>query len=334
MAEELLAGWDDDEPGQPQAAAVEEPPEEEADSGEGLAADAPEESEEEPDQDEGAPVEEGEEGPPPTGDEGEEAPEDDPEVQALLARYNNDPQAALRAHVELRRAYDRQGTETGQLRGRIAQMEADARRAARFSTAGGQFLSPEQHEWVEQAAGSGQQVAYIQQAVEAGEFGLARAVTDQWAMEDPYSASRIATLVDQAEQELLAAQQPQGFDQGTFVSVLADAYPDMPSYEPQMVEVVQRLGIQHPLVAAARSGDPEAAMRGWVGIYEIAKAGNASVKNAKDQIKQKNKQAAATAREEAVVTSRSASPQRSETPPEKRIFPGLTLGELQAEWDK
>lgn len=59
------------------------------------------------------------------GEETEEAPPEatrDPEIDAFLSRYGNDPNAALRAAVELDKLRGRQGDELGQLRQELAEL--------------------------------------------------------------------------------------------------------------------------------------------------------------------------------------------------------------------
>jgi hypothetical protein len=173
----------------------------------------------------------------------------------------------------------------------------------------------------------------VQQAIEAGEFGLARAVCDRWAEESPYEAGRIAQQVDAAEwQSQQRATEPVQVDHEALIGVLVEHFPEMPQYEQQMLTTMSSLGAGHPLVQDAQSNDPETAARGVLGIYEIARAQTASVQTTRTKLKRDGRKAADDARARAVVSSAQATPNAGETPRSKQIMPGLTLEELDEAW--
>ena len=311
----------------------EEAPEESPDDEEG------EEDEEEPEPEEAS--EESEE-----EDEGDEVPASDfdspdPEVQAYLARFEGSVERALKGAVELQRVLGKQGREKGTLDRRVAELEAELAQARMFDGQSGPgFLSEEQQTWIGSALESGAPINFVRDAVQVGEFDLARALTDQWAEQQPYQAMRAAQLVDQAEQHAAFSQQQQAvesppvYEEPEFVAALTQAYPDMPQFEPQMVSVVRNLGDGHPLVQASRSPDPQEAARGLVGIYEIARASSASVRSARETVKRKKTQDGRAARAAAQVTSGEASPAATEGTRPRMIAPGLTLEALDAEWER
>ena len=259
---------------------------------------------------------------------------DDAEVLALLGRYENDPVRALKAYGELQRAFSRQGRDKNALGQRIEELEGQLAQAQMF-TQQPSFLTEEQQAWVEEAVNSGSQQAYIRQAVEAGEFNLARAVVEQWSTEAPYPALRAGQMVDQIEQQWFQAQQPaESFDHSELLQILSEHYPELPRYEQEMVQTISALGEGHPLVVAARSGSPEEAARGIIGLYEIARAKTTTVATTKETVKRKQKEAGATARKNAVVSSAESSPAATQAPRPTQIAPGLTWEQYMEELDK
>lgn len=262
---------------------------------------------------------------------------DDPEVRAFLARYQDDLEKALKGAVELTRTLNRQGQEKNAALRRAQELETELqnRRAMDNTTA---YLNEEQRNWVQEAAESGSPRNYVQAAVREGEFQLARAVCEAWADVSPYEAARTAAQVDQAEQvarEQYFAQQPEPVvDHPALMEVLVQHFPDMPSYEEQMVGALVALGPGHPLAEDARSNDPETAARGIIGIYEIARASTATVKQTREQLKQRRQAAADEARANGVVSSATATPTPTEKPRSQRqLGPGLTLEQLDEAFD-
>ena len=257
----------------------------------------------------------------------------DPAILAYLARYDNSPEKALKAAVELQRVITRQGTEKNQALARVQELEQELAQAQMFQS-GPAWLSDEQREYVNGAVASDNPLPWVQQAVKAGEFDLARAITEEWANESPFPAMRAAQMVDQAEAQSSYEPQPQGqgFDQSHLLELLVDNFPEMPRYEQQMVTALQKLGDNHPLVLAAKSQDPQEAARAIIGLYEIAKASSTSVASARQKVRQKAKEDAAAARQAAVVSSGSASPSGGETPRKMMIAPGLSLEDLDSEF--
>jgi hypothetical protein len=345
----LLEGWDEEAQGTSAATDVPQPTLSEAE---------PEEAEEEvegTDEEEGEDEGEDEAAEAETPDEEEEAGEDegeeegdesvvealavagfdtsDPDIRAFLAQYQNDPVKALTAAAHLRRAFDRQGTDLGQARQRAAELESQIARARMLG--GGAPLSEEQHSWAEGAAASAAPGAYVQQALDAGEFDLARAVCSYWARESPYEAARAGLVVDQAESQLVQrAQAPVEAPTEDIVEALKSNVPGFREWEPQMVAVFNNLGPGHHLVQEARSNNIDVSMRALMSIFEIAQASTASVQEQRSEIRKRARAASSSAKAKAAVTSSSNSTgSPKETPrSEVQILPGLTLEDLETEF--
>lgn len=302
---------------------VEEPATEESEEPE-------EESEEEEpeDEDEEEDEEEEEEG----AEEGEPVvayETDDIEIRAFLAKYEGDLDKALRGAADLHRLVGRQGQEKNYLTERVSELEAELERMRAFASFGGAF-SEEQREWIETAASSGNPAGYINQALEQGEFELARAVVQEWAREDPYNAMRAGQFIDQTESSAASYVEP--IDMGRLLDALKTEIPELPNYSLQMAQVVRTLGDDHPLVQDARSADLQLAANAIVRIYEYAKASSATVTRAREQVRAEQRENGAVAKRKAVVSSASASPSATETPRAVRLGPGLTLEQLEAEF--
>jgi len=318
-----------------EGAEVTEPEEEEEEeSADETGEDEGEESEEEGDE---AETEEGDEEEVEEGEGEAEFASDDPEVQAWLRRYNGDVERALKGAAQIEKAMGRQSHKVNVLGQRIQELEGELANAQSFQ--GAQILlTEEQRNWVAEANSSGNPSLYVREAVRAGEFDLARAVCADWGQTDAFQALRAAQLVDQAEMQLYesaTASEPQApVDHGVLLDVLAEHFPDLPQYEQEMVRTVEQLGENHPLVAEARSQNPEVAARGIIGIFEIARASTHAVSSTRDKIKNGHREAASGARRKAVVASADASPIPSEAPRAVRIGPGLTLEQLDEEWSR
>lgn len=314
----------------------------EAEQQEGEAEDSPESGEEEADEEADAADEQSEE-----EDEEQQLEDevtalfetDNPRIKAFLDKYGGDPEKALAAAAHLEQVLGRQGLQMGEQAEQIRALEGELNQLRAFGP-GGNVLTPEQREWATQAIESEQPVAYVQEAMRAGEFTLARAICDGWSQDAPYEAARLAQHVDAVEQQARMMQQQQAlteqqavpFDTNVLMEVLVENYPDMKDYEQQMVASLEALGPAHPLVQDARSQDPETAAKGIIGLYEIARAQTASVKSTRSRLKRDSRQAADDARAAAVVTSASASPKPTEAPRPREIMPGLTLEALDEAW--
>jgi len=256
---------------------------------------------------------------------------DNPEIRAYLAKYGGDLGEALRGATELQRVIGRQGSEKAALAQRVAELEAFVEQQQAFAPTVG-FLTAEQQQWVEEAVTSGNPGLYVQRAAQEGEFGLARAVANEWVREQPADGLRALQYLD-GEERRAQTPEPQPVDTGVLLDVLAENIPDMRAYEAQMIGVLNQLGPGHPLVHDAKSGDVNVAARGIIGIYEIARASSASVRSAKNDLKRKHRQQAEDEREGAVVSSASSAPSASETPRrQQRLMPGLTLEQFDAEF--
>jgi len=339
MNRAILEAWDEEEEGEitpppPAAPPVVEPEQEEPETEE------EEETTEEPEEVVSAetvapePGDEPEQEEEEEGEEGEEEaePGEDPEIQAFLAKYQGDQEKALKGAAELQRAYGRQGGELNQLREQNAQLQQMLTEAQTFA-GGGVPLNEEQRGWVEEAAASVNPGAYIRQALSQNEFELARAVCREWAHENPFEANRAGQYIDLAENQAYeTAQAPQQVTTDDVLQALGNAMPELNSWWPTMATVTRNLGSEHPLVQEARSTDADTAMRGVIGIYEIARASSASVSEAKKEIKRRNRESADGARKRATVTSGATSPKTTETPRPRTIMPGLTMEDLDTEF--
>lgn len=342
VTEQILSAWDDDDDDETSEGAVVEQPVEEQPE-EVVGEEQPEEDEqdgEEPEEQEGQEEDEEEEVVEEES-EGEEEEDDvlaeysDPEIRAYLSKYQNDPERALKAAVNLQRVLGRQGQEKAVLTRRVQELEAQMVEQQAFQT--GALLSPEQQQWVGEATESGNPGMFVQQAVQAGEYELARAVCAEWARESPYEALRVSQAVDGAEQRAYQQQYQQieeePVDHGLLLDTLVSNFPEMPIYETQMISTLNNLGPAHPLVQDAQSNDLRTAAKAIINIYEIARAQTVSTKNTRDQVRAKTKTDAAEARRRAVVSSSNAQPNPSEAPRARTIMPGLTLEQLEAEWE-
>jgi hypothetical protein len=341
VAESLIQGWDDDE--DQGVTEVAQPTVSEAEPEEGAEVEAPEpEQGEEP----VAQPEEGEEEAGEDGDEEDAVEEEegvealaldgfdvsDAEILAYLAQYQNDPVKALRAATELRRAFGRQGTDLAAVRQRNQLLEHQMAQARMLS--GGVALSQEQHEWAEGAAASTNPGGFIEQAMNAGQFDLARAVCTYWAREDPFNASRAGQWVDSVEYQQSV---PQAVEAPTedIVDALKAKVPGFADWEPQMVAVFQNLGPSHHLVQEAQSNNVDVSMRALLSIFEIAQASSASVEEQRTEIKKRARAESTSAKAAAAVTSSTNAPSTpTETSRDVQIMPGLTLGDLETEFAK
>ena len=340
VTDQILSAWDDDE--EAEGAVVEQPAEEQPEEVVEEEQPEPDEQDDEQAEEEDAQEDAEEEEVVEEGDEQEAEEEevddfsDDPQVIAYLAKYQNDPERALKAAVQLQQALGRQGQEKAVLTRRVQELEAEIAQQQAFQV--GQLLSPEQQTWVEEAISSQNPGNYVQQAVRAGEFDLARAVCAEWAREQPYEAMRVSQAVDGAEYNMHAQQYTapteEPVDHSMLLNALVDNFPDMPLYEQQMLSTLSNLGPAHPLVQDAQSADFAASAKAIINLYEIARAQTATVKSTRERLNGKAKTDAAEARRRAVVSSSQVSPGPSETPRAATIMPGLTLQQLDAEWEK
>jgi hypothetical protein len=335
-----LEAWDEDEEQvsapPDEGTVVEPPPAAEPETEEEQETEEEEEGEEEPEEEVGAT--EQEQAPPVEPDEEDEGEDEtaeqgaDPELQAFLAKYENDPDKALKGAVELHRLVGRQGHELAQLRQRTAELESMLTEAQAFSGVGVP-LNEEQRGWVDEAAASVNPGAYIRQALAQNEYELARAVCREWAHENPFEANRAGQYIDMAEHHAVeAAQAPQQVTTDDVLRELRNAMPELDSWWPQMANVTRSLGGEHPLVQEARSTDAETALRGVIGIYEIARASSASVEETKKQVRKRNRDGADGARKRAAVSSTTTSPKTAETPRTRTLMPGLTMADLETEF--
>lgn len=341
VTDQILGVWNEvAEPEQPE---TEEPePEEGATvepAEEVVAEPEPDSGEEEGEQEEEGDDEDAEEEP---GEEGEQpeqeetAEEFEPDVRAYLDRYQGDVGRALKGAIQLQQALGRQGQEKAVLTRRVSELEGALAETSAFGT--GPLLSEEQRNWVGEALATGNPLVYVREAVKAGEYDLARGVCAAWGDHAPYDALRAAQMIDYAESTALnstvEAEPPQPINHGELLDVLAEHFPELPGYAEQMTTTISQLGENHPLVIDARSNDPEQAVRGVIGIYEIARASTNAVSQTREVVKNGRRDEATAARKKAVVSTSEASPSPSESPRAGKIGPGLTLDQLDEEWGR
>lgn len=350
ITEAILGAWDEDEPKasdeeSPEVAEpVETTPDEDEDQDDVVLGDEVDEDEKTPDEEgevvvveepgeEAVEDEEPEDEEEPSGEEGQPESED-PVVAAFLARHGGDVDSALKAAANQHQLFGRQAYELGQHRQRIAELEAAAEQAAAFRQPG-VFVTAEQQQWLEEAVSSENPIAYIQGAVEEQEFDLARAVLEQGEFSS-YQAVRLAQVIDAAEGRTVQAAEPNlegPLDHQALFSVLQQWYPDLPKFSAEMTSTIAALGDEHPLVALARSQDPEEAAQGIIGVYEIARAKSTTVASSREAVKQKSRQAAEDVRRKAQVSSAGATNPPTQTTRSRQVMPGLTMESLEAEFD-
>jgi hypothetical protein len=276
-----------------------------------------------------------------TGEQEAEQPDEQhvaeyaPDVQAFLDRHEGNIEKALRTAVEIQSMLGARNREQGELNQRVAQLEAELAQAQAM-TASGIGLTPEQHEWVSSAIESEQPAAYIQSAVQAGEFDLARAICDAWGEGgEAYQALRARQMVDQAEyhaQQVEQVAQPQGpplISHQDLLGMISEQVPDFADYEPEMVEIISQLGEAHPMVMAAKSQDPNEAAMGLIDIYKAAQTRRVRVSQAREQHEQQTAERHDGAKRRAAVSSSTSRTTHEEPPRPQQIMPGLTLEELE-----
>jgi hypothetical protein len=336
VTRQTLSAWDEIQAEEEAAieAEAETPDEPEVEEEvEGEPADEPDEEPEEVDEEEGEPAEEEpEEGPAPVGFDS-----DDPEIVALLAKYGGDLSQTLRGAVELSRLVGRLGNEKAVAYQRAEELERELRQ--RETLAGlGTMLSDEQASWVEEAATSGNPGAYVQGALQAGEYGLARAVCSTWARDNPFEGMRAGQMVDLAEYQAAERAQAQAVaampvDMPRLVDAMAEnGYADIREYGDQIMGLVERYGQEHPSVRDALSGDLNRAVSGLADLYRIARSTATSVQETRTREKARTRAEGDKARNQALVSSATTSPAATETPRSVRLGPGLTLEALEAEF--
>jgi hypothetical protein len=295
-----------------------------------------EEEDEEEGEDEGEEesVDDGEAGDEPEPSEEEVEAVGDPEIAAFLAKYGGDTEKALKGAAELARLTGRQGRDLTEALQQVAQLQAALLEAQTVSAGLGMPLNEQQKEWVEQAAGSANPAMFAQQAVQQGQFELARAVCREWALSNPYEALRVGQWVDATEVSAYqAAVEPRPVSTDEVIAALDQNMPEMRPYYGQMAQIVAQLGDNHPLVMESRSSNAEEAIRGMVGLYEIARASVATVQDAQAGEKKRRRKDADDVRANGRVSSGGNSPSRgAETPRDRLLMPGLTQAALDTEF--
>lgn len=343
MTEQILDAWNEADETPP----VETPDEET--TVEGAEVETPEEDDDETTEEEGAEEGDDEETPaedPDAEEEDEEVAEEeddpeivaeysDPEILAFLTKFQGDTERALRYGVQAQRSLSDLGQQRTALSRRVAELESQLQDARAFQS-DTPMLSEEQRSWVGDAIDSGNPTGYVREAVRAGEFGLARAILNEYGRENAFEALRLSQQVDAAEADVYAAQtpEPQPVNREALLGVLAEHYPEMPQYEEQMVEAMHRLGPLNQSVIDAQSSDPETAARGIINLYDIARASTTMVASSKEKLKNGRRAKSDEARTRAAVATSAGAPSPGQTPRATKLGPGLTLEQLDAEWER
>ena len=169
--------------------------------------------------------------------------------------------------------------------------------------------------------------------MQAGEYELARAVCDAWGSEgDAYAALRTRQQIDAAEAYAFQAQQavepPAVIPREGLIGLITQQVPDFPEYEADMVEVVNQLGHNHPMVLAANSPDPAEAAAGLVDLYRVAQTRRTRVAEAKETIESETRNKKVAEKKRGRVSSAASRSSTTEPPRPQQIMPGLTLEEL------
>jgi hypothetical protein len=265
-------------------------------------------------------------------------PTEDLEIKAFLAKFQGDPEKALRYGLQSQQALSKLGHDKDALQRRVEALEGELQNVRAFNGAP-QVLSGEQRAWVEEAAASAQPAAYVQEAIKAGEYDLARAVCREWGDAEPYDALRAAQVVEAYEQQAAAAENAQPTFEplnaetaGLVLDEIARFYPDIREHQGGMAQVMAQLGDGHQLVVDARSGDPDRTVPALVQILDIARVSSLELVSTRERARNGSREAESSARRRATVASAEVSPSPSETPRPVRIGPGLTLEQLDEEW--
>jgi hypothetical protein len=175
---------------------------------------------------------------------------EDPEVASFLAKYNNDPDAALKAAVHAQSLIGRQGTENAELKERLAFMEGRLEEIGKQTSSRPEppALTVDQVE--EQAQSLIESDGYRDAATKAanvlangGDERVYRSIMEQWQLESPMDAMDFNTdfRIWQREQRA-AAERP---------------VEQAPSWAVRAAEQEKVEGISQSLRAVAAEHDPE-----------------------------------------------------------------------------
>ena len=186
---------------------------------------------------------------------------DDPEVAALLDKYQGDPVKALKAAAEAQSLIGRQGAELSELRSIREQLSNLQSR-----------MTPYRSSIDEDPASLVQEV--LERAIQTGQFddGVYDAAIQAWGEEDPVAATRLDTRVQlaRAEAERIVAQ---GDSQTTTLdsefAALKQRHPDVEKFLPSIAKIVE----DRPLWREAISqGDPRTRAQAFEDLYLLARS--------------------------------------------------------------
>lgn len=235
---------------------------------------------------------------------------DDPEIQAYLAKYGNDPVAALKAATNLQSVLGRQGSENGELKQQIQElralveqrMQAPPLQSLNFPA----LLNPESESFnPEQAA----QIAYERGDAEA--LGAAmRTWVEYGTQEDAFKAAvfwngvqqrhMLESLARDLESRAPAASPDQELDRE--VAGVISRHPDIEQFVPQ----IGALANERPLMRQAlESGTPAERAQALEDLYLLAKGRDSDTLStqATSQATAETKKAARKAKADAAVVS-------------------------------
>lgn len=241
---------------------------------------------------------------------------DDPEILAYLAKYNNDPVAALKAATNLQSVLGRQGSENGELKAQIQElralveqrMTAPPLQTVNFAA----LLDPDSEQF------NPEQAASI--ALQQGDANALQAAMQTWTTVGPYGeeptaaeAFKAATFWNGVQQRFMletlaqelgksapAAQPDQELDRE--VAGVMTRHPDLETYLPQ----IGALANERPLMRQAlESGTPAERAQALEDLYLLARGRDSDTLTgqAKSQATAETKKAAKKARSEAAVVS-------------------------------
>lgn len=198
---------------------------------------------------------------------------DDPELQALLAKYKGDPLQALRAAAEAQRHVGSVHQEIGQLR---QQMEDMANRQPQMVTP----QTPVTQDLIDSNPAAATELAYTQQ----NQVAL-RAAFEAWKMEEPtdaalwYSQKQIEAVNQQWEERYSQlAQQVQPLQQQQADNVFAQGIRQLHAADPQVHDRIVEGAAHLPeevagaLYTLLETGTPDQKLGAYKALAELTKA--------------------------------------------------------------
>jgi hypothetical protein len=228
---------------------------------------------------------------------------DDPDVASFLAKYDNDPIAALKAATQAQSLIGRQGGELGEVRRELQELKE--------ALASGALTPQAPVDWESEIDNNPAYAAQL--AVHHQNVDALTAAIDAWKEVDPFNAGVFLTSLqmEMAQAALEPAQQPAPPADAALdaeVAKVVQKHPDLEKFLPKIGEVAQE---QTLLRNALENGaTPQERAQALEALYLIARGRDTDTlaKTAATTVKLRTKEAAAPARRDAaVVTTRSQS---------------------------